>query len=193
MFFQLRKQVEVTGCQVRTIGWVGDDVLSKPLQESDSWRAVFGQALSWGMLTPLLNILLLRFWIARLSFVNVSQHLSAFIVVPIAMKSTINTPFRSQNTVPITLPADCAFRGLGKEESATDVILVPSQVWSGMPRFHCPWQSNPKFYPFCLHSGGEIRGQSPLVAVCGLLSAFMGTILRTHSNIVTCPSKSDKW
>ena len=36
MFFQLRKQVEVTGCQVRTIGWVGDDFSSKPLQESDS-------------------------------------------------------------------------------------------------------------------------------------------------------------
>ncbi|KZC12627.1 hypothetical protein WN55_04266, partial [Dufourea novaeangliae] len=35
MFFQLRKQVVVTGCQVRTIGWVGDDVPSKLLQESD--------------------------------------------------------------------------------------------------------------------------------------------------------------
>ena len=36
MFFQLRKQVVVTGCQVRTIGWVGDDVPSKLIQESNS-------------------------------------------------------------------------------------------------------------------------------------------------------------
>ena len=62
-----------------------------------------------------------------------------------------------------------------------------------MPRFRCPWHSNPKSYPFRLHSGGEVHGQSPLVAVCGLLSAFVGPILRTLSNIATCPSKSDKW
>ena len=36
MLFQLRKQVEVNGSQVRTIGWVSDDFPSKPLQESDS-------------------------------------------------------------------------------------------------------------------------------------------------------------
>ena len=36
MFFHFQKQVEVTGCQVWTIGWVDDDVPSKPLQESDS-------------------------------------------------------------------------------------------------------------------------------------------------------------
>ena len=35
MFFQLRKQVVVTGCQIRTIGWVGDDVPSKLIQESN--------------------------------------------------------------------------------------------------------------------------------------------------------------
>ena len=34
MFFQLRKQVVVTGCQVRTIGWVGDDVPSKLIQRA---------------------------------------------------------------------------------------------------------------------------------------------------------------
>jgi len=36
MFFQFRKQVIVIGCQVGTIGWVGDNVPSKLLQESDS-------------------------------------------------------------------------------------------------------------------------------------------------------------
>jgi len=35
MFFQLRKQMLVTGCQVRIIGWVGDDVPSKLIQESN--------------------------------------------------------------------------------------------------------------------------------------------------------------
>ena len=36
MFFQLRKQVVVTGCQVWTIWWVGDYVPSKLIQESNS-------------------------------------------------------------------------------------------------------------------------------------------------------------
>jgi len=35
MFFQIRKQVVVTGCKVRTIGWLGDDVPSKLIQESN--------------------------------------------------------------------------------------------------------------------------------------------------------------
>ena len=50
-----------------------------------------------------------------------------------------------------------------------------------------------KSYPFRLHSGGEIDVQRLLVAVCGLLSAFVGPMLRTPSDIATCPSKSDKW
>ena len=62
-----------------------------------------------------------------------------------------------------------------------------------MPRFRRPCQSNPKRYPFRPHSGGEIHRQSLLVAVCGLLSAFVRPMLRTPSDIATCPSKSDKW
>ena len=99
-------------------GWV---IMSHPnrCRRVTVWRAALRRALSWRMLTPLLNIHLLRFWIARLSFVNVSQYVSAFTVVPIALKSINNTPFRSQNTVVMTLPADCAclkFRALGKDE-----------------------------------------------------------------------------
>ena len=42
MFFQLRKQMIVTGCQVRTIGWVGDDAPSKPIQESNGLTGDMG-------------------------------------------------------------------------------------------------------------------------------------------------------
>jgi hypothetical protein len=35
MFFQLWKEMVVTGRQVRTIGWMGDDAPSKLLQLSD--------------------------------------------------------------------------------------------------------------------------------------------------------------
>ena len=77
--------------------------------------------------------------------------------------------------------------------AATDVIVVSSQVCSDMPRFRRLWQSSPKSYPFHLHSGGGIHGQSLLIAVCGLLSVFIGSILRTLSDIATFPSKSDEW
>ena len=44
MFFQLWKQVEVTGCQGWTIGWVSDDLPSKLLQESDSLAGSVGSS-----------------------------------------------------------------------------------------------------------------------------------------------------
>ena len=44
MFFQLRKQVEVTGCQIQAIRWMGNDVPSKPLQESDSFAGSMGSS-----------------------------------------------------------------------------------------------------------------------------------------------------
>ena len=40
------------------------------------WRETWGQALSWRRHTPLVSIPLLRFWIAQLSFLSVSQYLS---------------------------------------------------------------------------------------------------------------------
>ena len=62
-----------------------------------------------------------------------------------------------------------------------------------MPRFRRPCQTSPKSYPFRPHNGGEIHGQSLFVAVYGLLSAFVGPMLLTPSDIATCPSKSVKW
>ena len=80
-----------------------------------------------------------------------------------------------------------------KRNAANDVIVVLFQVWSGMPRFRRPCQSNPKSCPFRPHSSGEIHGQSLLATVCGLLSVFVGPMLLTPSDIATCLSKSDKW
>ena len=45
MFFQLQKQVEVTGYQVRILGgWVGDNVPSKQLQKSESLAGSMGSS-----------------------------------------------------------------------------------------------------------------------------------------------------
>ena len=97
------------------MGWAGNNVPSKPLQESDSLARNIvvenAYALAQHCSSPVLN--------RPPEFDSVSKYLSAFIVVPVAMKSINNTPIRSQNTVAMTLPADCAslnFRGLGEEE-----------------------------------------------------------------------------
>lgn len=42
MFLQFGKQVVVTGCQVRTIRWMGNDVPAKFLQKSDGRMGVVG-------------------------------------------------------------------------------------------------------------------------------------------------------
>ena len=132
------------------------------------WRAAWDRALSWRILTPFLNIPLLRFWIARLSFVSVSQYLSVFIAVAVAMKSTNNTTFRCQNIFAVTLPADCAclnFRGLGEEECShwRDCCFVSGVKWYA--QVFSPVTIQSKSYPFSLLSGGQIHGQSRLLAV----------------------------
>lgn len=89
----IRPEKIVTGCQIWTIG-VGDyiwwaSVLSKLVQWSMVVQAIWGRVLLWGIDTPLVSILLLQFWTAHFS---VTQYASAFIVIPVGMKSINNTP-----------------------------------------------------------------------------------------------------
>lgn len=94
----------------------------------------------------------------------------------------------------MTLLADCVFvTAWANRDAATRTIVVLFQVWSGMPRFHHPWQLSPTSCTLCLHSGKEICGRNQLVNVCGLPSAYTVPILNTPSNIATFPLKSCGW
>lgn len=114
------------------------------------WGATYGWMLLWRMLTPFLNIPLLWFRIARLSFFTVSKYLSVFILVLAGIKTTSSTSLDPRTHLPWLY---------------WQTVFVWSQVKTGMPRFCHPWESSPKSCPFHLHSSEEINGKNQLVAV----------------------------
>lgn len=76
--------------------------------------------------TFLLKTPILRFWIARLSFLSVSQFLSAFNCGPMSHAANQQYPRRSQNIVAVTLPAKLVclgFHGLVKRNVTTHVTI----------------------------------------------------------------------
>lgn len=93
MFLQLRKQMVIAGCHVRTFEvW---NFKTNILQEADGLT-------SYRMLTPLLNISLPLFWTAPLNFFSIWLYLSPLSFVPVVDQEY---PLPLQNTDAITLPA----------------------------------------------------------------------------------------
>ena len=197
MFFQLRKQVEVIGCQVQTIGWVSDDFPSKPLQESDSLAGSVGSSvivenaynLAQHPSSPVLN--------------RPPEFCQCLIIPASVYYGTSSHEIIQQYPLSIQKHSCHYFSGRlcllqfsrlrRREMQLLTWLLFRFKCVVVCPGFVARDKRIEKSYSFRPHSGGEIHGQSPLVTVCGLLSAFVGPMLCTPSDIATCPSKTHKW